>query len=67
MNTEKSGKYGAAVLKQLSNDLKKRFGRGFSEDNLELMRMFYFSYPPERISESLNRISALTVNDIQTK
>ncbi|WP_232440625.1 PDDEXK nuclease domain-containing protein [Burkholderia ubonensis] len=33
------------------------FGRGFGVDNLELMRLFYQSYPPATISESLIRKS----------
>lgn len=37
--------YGASLLKQLSSDLSKRFGRGFSERNLEQMRLFYISKP----------------------
>jgi predicted nuclease of restriction endonuclease-like (RecB) superfamily len=38
--------------------LTRRFGRGFSVDNLELMRLFYQAYPPARISESLSRKSS---------
>jgi hypothetical protein len=34
--------YGERLLKQLSRDLAKRFGRGFSERNLEQMRAFTF-------------------------
>lgn len=49
--------YGAALLERLSQDLTKRFGRGFSTDNLENMRLFYQSYPAERISETLSRNS----------
>ena len=33
--------YGQALLKRLSIDLSGRFGRGFSERNLEQMRLFY--------------------------
>ncbi|MBL8338265.1 MAG: DUF1016 family protein, partial [Rhodoferax sp.] len=47
--------YGTALLKRLSSDLSLRFGRGFSVDSLESMRLFYQTYPPERISESLIR------------
>jgi len=39
--------------------LTKRFGRGFSVDNLESMRLFYLSYPETLISETLSRIFAL--------
>ena len=33
----------------------RRFGSGFSVDNLESMRRFYISYPPSEISETLSR------------
>ena len=42
--------YGQALLKRLSADLSSRFGRGFSERNLEQMRLFYLAWPPEQIS-----------------
>ena len=47
--------YGQALLKRLSADLSIRFGRGFGVDSLESMRLFYQTYPPEKISESLIR------------
>lgn len=37
---ERAG-YGDALLKRLPTDLTARFGRGFSERNLEQMRLFY--------------------------
>lgn len=37
--------YGEQLLKRLSRDLSKRFGRGFSERNLEQMRGFYLAWP----------------------
>ena len=37
--------YGEALLKRLSFDLTGRFGRGFSERNLEQMRLFYLGWP----------------------
>lgn len=42
---------------RLSTDLSARFGRGFSADNLETMRMFYEAYPPDQISETVSRKS----------
>lgn len=52
---EQAGKqraaYGAALLKRLSVDLSARLGRGFSERNLEQMRLFYVSSP---ISQTLS-------------
>ena len=52
--------YGQALLERLSVDLTARFGRGFGVDNLELMRMFYQTYPPAAISASLIRKSTST-------
>lgn len=44
--------YGEALLKRLSGDLSARFGRGFSERNLEQMRLFYLFWSPEKISQT---------------
>ncbi len=49
---EKRAEYGSRLLQRLSQDLTQRFGRGFSPDNLELMRRFYLAYPN---SESASR------------
>ena len=49
--------YGEALLKRLAADLTHRFGRGFSEDSLELMRRFYLAWPSARISETASRKS----------
>jgi len=37
--------YGVSLLKRLSADLTPRFGKGFTERNLEHMRQFYLVYP----------------------
>jgi len=52
---ESRAEYGASLLERLSGDLSLRFGRGFSVDNLESMRLLYLAYPPSRISETLSR------------
>lgn len=44
--------YGQALLKRLSADLSARFGRGYSERNLEQMRLFYVCWPPKKISQT---------------
>ncbi len=60
---EMRAEYGSALLKRLSGDLTRKFGRGFSVDNLETMRLFYQTYPDvwRRIdfpkSETASRIS----------
>ena len=38
--------YGTALIGRLSDDLTRRFGRGFSRPNLWQTRLFYLSYPP---------------------
>jgi predicted nuclease of restriction endonuclease-like (RecB) superfamily len=43
--------YGVELLKRLEADLSARYGRGFSERNLEQMRLFYMSWP---ISQTLS-------------
>ena len=42
---EERAEYGVQLLKRLSTDLTQRFGRGFSQDNLEKMRQFYLVWP----------------------
>jgi predicted nuclease of restriction endonuclease-like (RecB) superfamily len=59
--SERAG-YGKETLKAVSEKLSKEFGRGFSVDNLELMRSFYINYREklpfswEVKSETLSRI-----------
>jgi predicted nuclease of restriction endonuclease-like (RecB) superfamily len=48
--------YGTGTIRKLSEHLTACFGRGYSVDNLELMRVFYLEY---RNSESLSRISQI--------
>ncbi|MBR4862185.1 MAG: DUF1016 family protein [Firmicutes bacterium] len=36
--------YGKRTLKELSSELTKEFGKGFSRSNLQNMRLFYLSY-----------------------
>jgi len=52
---ESRAEYGASLMERLSKDLNLYFGRGFSVDNLESMRLFYLAYPPARISETMSR------------
>jgi len=42
---EKRADYGEELLKRLSKDLTKKYGRGFSRSNLQYMRLFYLKYP----------------------
>lgn len=45
--------YGESLLRRLSKDLVLEFGRGFSEENLRLMRLFYLHYRG-RISQTVS-------------
>src|SRR5438094_5602657 len=44
--------YGEQLLERLAEDLTKRFGRGFSRQNLQQMRQFYSAWPPDRIRQT---------------
>jgi endonuclease YncB( thermonuclease family) len=46
--------YGDKVLKQLSKDLNRKFGKGFSDRNLRYMRKFYQMYKLNQIQYALN-------------
>ena len=53
---EQSGKeraeYGAALIDGLAEDLTLQFGRGFSRQNLQHMRLFYIACPSDRILQA---------------
>jgi len=49
---KKRAKYGTALVEKLSVDLTQRFGRGFSRQNIQQMRLFYLLYPVERICQT---------------
>src|SRR5436190_17551362 len=46
--------YGEQRLQRLSRDLSKRFGRGFSERNLEQMRGFYLGWPKSQTASAIS-------------
>jgi predicted nuclease of restriction endonuclease-like (RecB) superfamily len=48
--------YGNNILKELSVELTKNFGRGFSETNLKQMRSFYILYSPSISTASLQKL-----------
>ena len=52
-NGKERAEYGKQILKGLSQQLTKEFGKGFSLRNLEQIRQFYFTYSK---SETLSRI-----------
>ena len=56
--------YGQSLLGKLSRDLTERFGRGFSRQNLQRMRLFYLDHPPEIISQAPTAKSRLGPREI---
>ena len=46
--------YGIALIERLAADLTQQFGRGFSRQNIQNMRQFYLSYPPEQIRQTVS-------------
>jgi predicted nuclease of restriction endonuclease-like (RecB) superfamily len=51
---KKRADYGSLLLKRLSADLTVRFGRGFGLVNLQQMRLFYLTWPAEKIYQTLS-------------
>lgn len=52
---KEKAEYGSALLKNLSEDLKLRYGKGFSKSNLIYMRRFYLKYQKgETLSHQLS-------------
>lgn len=47
-------KYGEELILKLSKDLTKKFGRGFSRQNIQSMRQFFLTYLPEQICQTLS-------------
>lgn len=52
-NGEQRAEYGQYVLKNLSAYLTENFGKGYSTDNLKLMRKFYTIYSHDAIGETV--------------
>ena len=51
---EERATYGTALMERLAADLTQRFGRGFSRQNIQYMRLFYVSYPSDQIRQVLS-------------
>lgn len=49
---EKRAQYGKRILQDLSDYLTENLGKGFSAENLRLMRKFFIVYSPDEISKS---------------
>ena len=61
---DERAEYGTALIERLATDLTRRFGRGFSRQNIQNMRLFYLSYPPEQIRQTASGESAINVGDV---
>jgi hypothetical protein len=55
---EKRAVYGEALIARLANDLRGRFGRGFSYANLSKFRQFYLAHTAGEILSTLSRESS---------
>lgn len=51
---EERAKYGKMILKELSKRLTESLGKGFSVENLKLMRRFYMIYSKDQIGQKLS-------------
>lgn len=49
---ERRAEYGTGLIERLAADLTSRFGRGFSRQNIQNMRLFYIAYPVNRIRQT---------------
>lgn len=54
---EERATYGDAVIKNLSKDLKAKFGKGFSRSNLQNMRLLYLKFPKSQTLSSISLIN----------
>ena len=61
---EERAEYGAALVKRLAEDLTGHFGRAFSRQNIQNMRLLYLSYPPERIRQTPSGESATASDEV---
>ena len=62
---EEQARYGTALMERLAADLTQRFGRGFSRQNIQYMRLFYVSYPSDQIRQALSGKSDATFLEIR--
>lgn len=54
---ERRAEYGKALLKELAKRLTRKFGKGFSAQNLANMRQFYMVYSQQPILQTVSRKS----------
>lgn len=56
---DERAEYGTALIERLSEELTLKFGRGFSRQNLQLMRSFYLAYSSIEICQTASGESPL--------
>lgn len=65
VEAEQGGKrradYGEQLIQRLATDLTARFGRGFSRQNLQQMRLFYLAWPVSEICQTPSGKSVLGI------
>ena len=64
---EERTKYRTALIERLAIDFTKQFDRGFSRQNIWQMRLFYQTYPPERILQIVSGESGMITTSSTTK
>jgi len=68
---QQRAEYGKALLRTLAGDLTARFGRGFSVDNLETMRLFYqtYAYAEQELTDDKSETASrkFTISDIAAR
>ena len=53
-NGKQRAEYGKTILKELSERLTESLGKGFSVENLKLMRRFYMVYSQDQIGQKVS-------------
>lgn len=60
---DERAEYGTALVERLSEELSLKFGRGFSRQNLQLMRSFYLAYSSIEICQTASGESSLATRN----
>ena len=70
-NGSVKAKYGKELLKSISKELTKQYGKGFSQTNIFMMRRLYCEYPKfQTLSEKLSwshYLILLTIKDLHVR
>jgi predicted GNAT family N-acyltransferase len=66
-NGNERAEYGKQILKGLSEQLTKEFGKGFSVDNLQNMRKFYLTYSNYETLSSISEDLKIKSETISTE